>query len=231
MIRTYSLAANGFLAFAFLLSILLSATPCPAESLPEVSSRPPWTLLSESDDARNGYVLYQRKNDDSAASTFRLEAIVDSPPNLVAVAAARNIVDPDYGPANTEKTILLNDGDVIVIYNYIRIDTPFVSDRDIVSRVERTYDPNSRTHRLQWRATDEGPPKKEGVIRLEHSEGSWTFSPEPDGTTRAVYISQTEIAGYLPAWLVDSRMSKTMVDGIEGLRRAVDHERLSHEGH
>ena len=169
--------------------------------------------------------MHRRKTAGSDVSTFRLEAIIDSTPERVAVAAAQNIVDPEYGPANTDKTILRNDADAIVVYSYIHINAPFVSDRDIVSKVERTYDPDSRTHRLEWKAIDEGPPKREGVVRLNRSEGSWTFSPEASGTTRAVYTSSTAIDGYIPGWLVDSQMSKTMLDGIEGLRRAVDHER------
>ncbi len=217
--------SRPFIALASLLLILFSAAPCLGETrLPPVSSAPPWTLLQQSDDAKSGYVLHRRKTAGSAAATFRLEAIVDSPPDLVAVVAAKNLVDPSYRQANTDKTILRNDAEAIVIYSYIHIDTPFVSDRDVISRVERSYDPDSRTHRLDWKAIDEGPPKKEGVIRLERSEGHWTFSPEAEGTTRAVYVSHTETAGFVPGWLVNSRMAKTMVEGIEGLRRAVDRD-------
>jgi hypothetical protein len=40
-----------------------------------------------------------------------------------------------------------------------------------------------------------------------------------------VYVSYTETAGYVPAWIINSRMNKTMVQGIEDLREAVRHER------
>ena len=214
-----------FIALASLVLILSSAAPCLGERRPPpVSSAPPWTLLQQSDDAKSGYVLHRRETAGSSAATFRLEAIVDSPADLVAVAAAKNLVDPEHRQANTEKTILRNDAEAIVIYSHIHIDAPFVSDRDVISRVERSYDPESQTHRFDWKAIDEGPPKKEGVIRLERSEGYWTFSPEAEGTTRAVYVSHTETAGFVPGWLVNSQMAKTMVEGIEGLRRAVDRE-------
>lgn len=212
-------------SLCFLL-ILFAASTSFSEDLPQVGSRPPWTLLSQSEEPGSGYMLYQRDTAESEASTFRLEAIVDSTPDLVAAAAAKSIVDPEYSQANTDKRVLRDDDETIVVYNYIHILAPFVSDRDVISRIERSYDPASQSHRLVWQAIDEGdPPKRDGVIRLERSEGSWTFSPEADGTTRAVYVSHTEIAGYLPAWIVDRQMSKTMVEGIENLRLAVERER------
>jgi hypothetical protein len=193
--------------------------------LPDVSARPPWALLSRNDDAEAGYVLQKRKLEGSDFSTFRLEAILDSPPDLVALVAVKNLADPDYHQENTEKKVLRNDAEAIVVYSYIHINAPFVSDRDVISRIERSYDPETRIHRLSWKAIDEGPPKKEGVVRLDHSEGSWTFSPEAEGKTRAVYTSHTEIAGYVPAWIINATMSKTMVQGIKSLREAVHRER------
>jgi hypothetical protein len=74
---------------------------------------------------------------------------------------------------------------------------------------------------MSWKATNEGPPPKDGVIRLNRSEGFWRFTPTPEGNTLAVYVSHTEIAGSIPAWVVNSVMSDTMVQGIEGLRKSL----------
>lgn len=212
---------------AIALLVLFMAVPCTGtgEDLPAVGARPPWTLLSQNEDAETGYRVEERKLAGSDYSTFRLEAVLDARPELVAGVAAKNLVDPDYHQKNTQKTILRNDAEAIVIYSYIHINAPFVSDRDVISQVERSYDPATEIHRLSWQAIDEGPPKKDGVVRLEHSEGSWTFSPEAGGKTRAVYLSYTEIAGYVPGWIVNARMNKSMVQGINDLRKAVDRER------
>jgi hypothetical protein len=195
-----------------------------ATSLPDVGSRPPWTLLSRNDDADAGYMMEKRELAGSDSSMFRLRAVLDSPPDLVARVAIANLVDPEKHQKNTEKTILRNDAEVIIVYNYIHINIPFVSDRDVISRVERSYDPETRTHRIRWKAIQEGPPKKDGVIRLNRSDGSWTFSPDKDGKTRAVYVSHTEVAEYVPSWVVNSTMDSSMLEGIERLREAVDRE-------
>jgi hypothetical protein len=209
-----------------ILLILFPASLCYGEELPEVGARPPWNLLAESDDSKSGYVLHRRKTADSDASTFRLEAIVDSTPELAARAATRVISDPELSPENTDTEVLRREADTIVVYSYIHINAPFVSDRDVISKIERSHDVDTESYRIEWKAVDEeGPPKKDGVIRLDRSEGYWSFTPEGNGTTRAVYVSHTEVDGYIPGWVIDSQMSKTMVGGIESLRKAVDLER------
>ncbi len=205
--------------------VFLFAIPGAGESLPDVAARAPWTLLSRNDDASSGYLVQKRVLTGAKFSTYRLEAVVDSPPDIVARVAARNLVDPDYHQKNTDKTILRNDSDAIVVYSYIHVNVPFVSDRDVISRVESSYDIRSRTHRVSWKTSEEGPPRKKGVVRVEHSQGSWTFSPTDEGKTRAVYLSETEIAGYMPGWFVDSTMEKSIVQGIQSLREAVERER------
>ncbi len=213
---------NCSAALACLLLAMCVAIPCTGESLPEVSAQPPWVLYGQNDDSEAGYVMYKRRPVGSDYSAYRLEAVVDSPPDLVAVAAVKTIAHPQK---NMDKTILRDDAEAIVVYSYIHINVPFISDRDVISRVERFYDPATETHRLTWEATDEGPPPKDGVIRLNHSEGSWTFTPESPDKTRAVYVTHTEIAGSMPPWLVNSTMSGTLVEGIESLRETVDRER------
>jgi hypothetical protein len=36
-----------------------------------------------------------------------------------------------------------------------------------------------------------------------------------------VYVSHTELAGSIPAWVINSVMRDTMAQGIEGLRKSV----------
>lgn len=192
-----------------------------ADDLPDVSARAPWTLYDRNDAAGSEYVVYVRKPPGSEFSAYRIEALLDSPIEEVAKVAAQNLADPDYRPKNTIKTILKNDPDALLVHSHIEIHAPFVADRDVISRVTQSYDPATKNYLLRWSATNEGPPPKQGVIRLERSDGYWSFTPTDDNKTHAVYVSHTEIAGAIPAWVVNSIMSETMVDGMEGLRRSL----------
>jgi len=198
------------------------AAPAAAE-LPEVSAHGPWVLTGERDAPGAGYRMYEREVPGSDFAAYRLEATIDAPPRAVAAAAQRNLSDPDVAQKYTTKTVLRDDPDATVVYSYI--DIPIVSDRDVVTHTVRSFDPDTGSHRLEWRASEEGPAPRPGVVRLRESRGSWEFAPLPDGRTRAVYESHTDIGGSIPAWLLERLMSDTVVDGYESLRVRVERDR------
>ena len=107
-----------------------------------------------------------------------------------------------------------------MLYSYIEV--PLVADRDVTTRAEESVDPETGSRRFDWRATDEGPPPKRGVVRLQKASGSWEFTPLPDGRTRAVCESHTEIGGSIPSWLVDRVSRNTVVEGLVLLRARLD---------
>ncbi|MDP6980287.1 MAG: START domain-containing protein [Myxococcota bacterium] len=220
-----SLLAAAALSFTM---AAVHAPPATAGALPDVAAREPgWKHYGTSDAGERDYVMYTRKPAGSAFSAYRLEAEFDAPIDIVAAAATKHMIDPENRQRNMDKTVLERDEFGALIHSHIYISAPFVADRDVVTRVDFLSDPASKTHTLRWRATDEGPPPKSGVIRLDRSDGSWTFIAGPNGTTRAIYMSHTEIAGSLPAWILNGFMSDSMVHSITGLRQAVERELAS----
>ena len=207
------------LAVASLVFGLLTLPPAAAaaEELPSVDAQVPWTLELENARPRAPYTLYKRMPAGSPYAAYRLEATLDASPEAVARAARQNMVDLDADPM-MKRTIVRNEGDVVVVHSYIPM-SPLISDRDVVTRTERRFDPATQSYHVVWNSTnDEGPPPADGVIRLARSDGSWLFEPLPGGRTRVTYESHTEIAGSLPAWLINSMMNQQVVNGFEGLR-------------
>ena len=208
--------------WASLMACLVTASPIGvvgAETLPDISVTPRWTL-AERIDGPGGYVLSRRDLADSDFPVFRLEATIDAPISTVAAAVRKNVIDPTVSPKHTKKTVLRDDEDVIVIYSYIEL--PLVADRDVTTRTEVSFDPETGSYRFTWRATDDGPAPKEGVVRLQNSSGSWVFTPLAEGGTSAVNESHTEIEGSIPAWLVTSIISDAVIDGLVKLRARVE---------
>jgi len=203
-------------AARFLLLLLVLAPAVQAEVAPNAADVADWQLHDRNDDPGSGYVVYRRKPPGSDYYAYRLEAVIDAPPAAVAAAGRADIADPTTAADNMERTILSDDGEVIVVYTYI--DLPLVSDRDVTTRAQRSFDPETGTYRVEWQATDAGPPPRKGVVRLQESSGHWIFSPLEGGRTRAVYESHSEAAGFIPAWLVNSFMTDMAVDGIVNLR-------------
>lgn len=206
---------------AGLLFFLLALAPAAhAEVSPSHADAPAWQMYDRNDDPRAGYIVYRRKPPGSDYFAYRLEAVIDAPPAAVAAAGRADIADPSTAADNMERTVLSDDGEVLVVYTYI--DLPLVSDRDVTTRAQRSFDPDTGTYRVEWHATDAGPPPRKGVVRLQESSGRWIFSPLEGGRTRAVYESHSEAAGSIPAWLVNSFMTDMAVDGIVNLRARLE---------
>ncbi|NNL65297.1 MAG: hypothetical protein HKP30_03540 [Myxococcales bacterium] len=206
----------GWIALVAALALPSSGAGSDDVELPNVAAQVPWQLEHRDDDPERGYVLYKRMPPGSDFAAYRLEAVIDAPPERVARAARENLLDPEQTQSNVRKQILRNDGDVVIVYSYI--DLPLVSDRDALTRAERSFDHRTQSYRLSWRNTDEGPPPPEGVVRVGKSEGSWLFEPAPDGRTKVTYESHSESPGVIPAWVVNSVMNGTVVDGFDKLR-------------
>lgn len=215
--------AGGPGLVAGLLLLVLAAGAVGAESLPPVAARSPWSVERRSEEPGAGWVIYKRSLPGSDFEAFRLEAEIDAPPERVAEALRANIRDPEVSQRHTKKTVLRDEGDVVLVYSYIEM--PLVSDRDVVTRSERATSPEDEIQRFEWHATDEGPAPRDGVVRLEKSSGSWEFRPLPGNRTFAVYESHTEIGGSIPAWLVNRLMLDTVVDGLDSLRARLEQQR------
>jgi len=183
-----------------------------------------WQLLDRIDASRIGDLVYTCRPSHSDYDAYRLEAVIDAPPAVVAAAARAEMADPESAPARTEKTVLRDDGDELVVYTYAHL--PLVSNRDVTNRVRPSFDAQTGIRRLEWHATDEeGPVPKKGVVRIEKSSGSWTFMPSDRGGTRVIYESHSDLAGFVPAWLINSLMTEAVVDNLARLRARVERVR------
>jgi len=183
-----------------------------------------WQLGDRVDPPESGYTIRKCRPSDSDYDAYRLEAVIDAPPTVVAAAARANMADAESAPARSTKTVLRDAGDTVVVYMYA--DLPLVSDRDVVTRGRASFETQSGIYRLEWQATDEeGPAPKKGVVRIEKSSGSWTFTPLDRGRTDVVYESHNDLAGSVPAWLINSLMTDAVVDNLARLRARVERDR------
>lgn len=220
--------ARWRIALATIAGLLPIAPLASADDLPPVSARPPaWKLHKVDDDPAVGFSIYRNDLPSSDFDAYRLEALIDVPPAVVAAAALRSVAGPPDDGLDMERSLIRRDENEIVTYSLIRI--PIVADRDIVTRVRRSHDEASGAYRIAWEAIDsEGPPPKRGVERIQKSDGGWTFAPAGPGRTLAIYESHTEVSGPMPAWLVNRMMTNTIETQIERLREKVAAEVAVH---
>jgi hypothetical protein len=191
-----------------------------AVALPAAADETAWTLSDHDDSATGAYALYRRQAPGEAFSTWRLEAELAAPPELVERVTLADLVEGRRVPADRRQKVLRREGNVFWIHTEIAV--TLAADRDVVLRIERKRDPASGALRIEWRADPgAGPAPAKGVVRLVVSHGFWEFTPAGHGRTHARYQSYAEPGGPFPAWLVDSISSGRVLEGLEDLRRAL----------
>jgi len=110
------------------------------------------------------------------------------------------------------------------LVSHLRLDVPFISDRDVVSVIHwdaNASDGAGTLRRIEWSpARGVLPPADDGVVRIE-SRGFWEFRPAATGGCDVVYEQHAELGNSVPAWLIESRMTDEIVGEFRILRSAL----------
>lgn len=177
----------------------------------------PWQLVSRSESV----VIYRRPHGSTSLTETMAVGVVDAPPWVV--KNALDDYEPKVGqmPYLAEARVLKRDARGAIIYN--RAAPPVVANRDYTILM---YDASfvrkdgEIVYVARWRAAnDEGPPPREGVVRLEKIEGYWQLEPIDDGTrTRATYVLVASPGGTLPQSIADWGTNTGMAGVFEALR-------------
>lgn len=188
---------------------------CVGAGAEPVRAMEPWIEVERNDDAGTGYVLSRRSVSPRGLSAYRLITQINEDPDVVAKAAIRFLTDDEYCPVGQRRTTLgSEDGDVL---GYLYLEIPFISDRDVTTRVSREEE--GTTHRLSWReVANQGPPPTPGVVRIPRLRGTFEFVPYEDGGTEVLYEVEVDLGGMLPPALVRSFFPKQIKTQISGLR-------------
>lgn len=183
---------------------------------PDLHADDVWQTLKQRSGV-DGWILSSRAKSGSEFVEYRIVADVAAPPRDAAAAARRLLVEPDHLPTGVRRTILRNDVDVIVSYSRFALPGP-LSDRDVVLRVDAFELPSGAVG-FRWNSAPElGPPVTPGVVRMRKSSGGWEFTPNANGTVRAVGLMHGDLGGYVPAFLVNRMAGDSLVKDLRLIR-------------
>lgn len=205
------------LAFAVLLVLAdPGASGSPAGG-PAALSPVAWEEVSRS----AGLVVYRRPHRGSTLTESMATGVVDAPPWVV--KNALDDYDPKVGqmPYMAETKVLKRDDKGAIIYN--RTAPPLVDDRDYTIRM---FDDSfvradgSVVYVARWvTANDEGPGPREGVVRVDKTEGYWRLDPIEGGKrTRATYFVVASPGGNIPQAIADMGTTSVMADIFTAVR-------------
>lgn len=179
-----------------------------------------WIAAEPRDDDPEGYTLYVEDTDD-AYPGYKAEGFVDAAPADAAAHIWVLMTGQEFVPEGQTRKILRQSDEELVLHTFI--DMPvMVADRDLTIRITRSADPKTGVHRVSWRSIEgEAPAPSGGVVRIPDASGYWEFAPDsPDGS-RATYMTQADLGGWLPARLVSPLMRDQVAGDVARLQKAL----------
>jgi hypothetical protein len=201
---------------------VLAAPAALAEPAASLLSRPKgWVeVASESpSNPKSGYRVFEKSMPGSKYKAYRIEALVDAPPQRANAAALVRILDERFVGRGRERRILERQGDAVLVY--FRLGAPMIDDRDAVTRLEPLRSSDGALG-WQWRSAGGGPKPPPGVVRIPRSEGSWTFRNLGTKGSHVVYESFSELGGSIPAWIINWLMVSEQLRELETLRKVLN---------
>lgn len=173
-----------------------------------------WKLTGEKDGIRT----YSQKSSNTKLNAVKLEAVFQtSLSQLVAVIA--DVSSYDDWVFNSRSTRLLKQVSPSELYYYSEVVFPWPAiNRDFVSHVVISQNPVTREVNIKASNVSGWEPKKNKLVRIDHSEGSWLLTPVSNKEVRVVYTLQVDPGGDLPAWIINSFSARGPVQTFKNLR-------------
>ncbi len=109
------------------------------------------------------------------------------------------------------------------IYVYTLIDLPVVGKRDYITRLwlrESLAPDGTGTFRNEWHAFPDFTPRRQGITRVEHNDGSWVITPLPGGAKCwAVYRFTVDPGGWIPAFAANMGNERGVRETFEAVAK------------
>jgi len=158
-----------------------------------------WVLQKDSNDIK----VYTRDVAGSDYKEIKVDLTIKS--TLAGISKVFNDVPGQTSWSyNCTQAKLLKKISTYNYYTYCVFTAPWpVSDRDIISHVVQTQDTSTKVITVKITSDKNYLPEKEGIVRVESSKITATFTPLKGGLVQIVYQIYTDPGGSVPSSLVN----------------------------
>jgi len=164
----------------------------------------PWKLVRSSDGIR----VYTKMDDNSFIKIVKAETEIKT--SLSACFSL--LTDIQNQPSwvfNCKNPQILKKIDNFHWYYYTQIDVPWpISDRDIVSYVETTQDPVTKTLVVKSTGKPDFIPENPECVRVPQLTSYWIFEPLSNGMIHVTLKLKLDIGGSIPQWITNLFVTK-----------------------
>jgi hypothetical protein len=109
-----------------------------------------------------------------------------------------------------------------VIY-YAEVGTPWpASNRDYYADMKITFNPANHSMNVVSIGMKDYLPEKKDLVRVPMSKGYWMVTTQSDRKIHLQYILQIDPGGSIPAWILNSFVTKAPVETFSKLKKKME---------
>lgn len=168
---------------------------------------------------KSGIQIYTSKVAGSAFKATRAVMVVDASPASL-VALVMDLENCKTWAKSCKKAYILKSFSSTENYVYSIANAPFpIKSRDMIGHVTWKIDSQTGKVSATGRAKPDAMEPQKGLVRVQHADSNWHFTPLPDGKTRVENYTHVDPNGPIPAFLVNLLLVGTPYKSLKGMRK------------
>ena len=180
-----------------------------------VSGQPNWKLVANEDGIR----VFSKTVMDSRIKALKTTCEIKA--NLAQmVALLLDVEAAGQWICHTKSCSLLKKMSASELYYYTEVALPWpLSNRDFVTHMRVFQDPVTKIVTISTPAVPGVLAERAGIVRVNHSVGTWTLTPLGKENVNVEYTLQVDPGGIIPAYIVNAFAVQAPVLTIKKLRQ------------
>lgn len=174
----------------------------------------PWALSTN----KEGVKVYTRHVPDSKIKAIKVECEFNaSAAQLVAVLLdIKGSIDWVY---HTKSVNMIKQVSPSELYYYSEVSIPWpLHNRDFIAHIKVTQDPKTKVVTVDAPCLADMVPRKDGIVRIEHSVGKWVITPIDSDHVKIEYTLHLDAGGSVPAWLLNMFITQGPTESFKKLK-------------
>jgi len=180
-----------------------------------------WTLSTQ----HEGISVYTRPASNPKLKAIKVVSLIPASSSQL-LAAIMDIETCDEWVYHSKKNIMIKQISALDLIYYSELEVPWpCENRDYVVHVQASQNVQTKVITVNSPCIPGYVPVKDKIVRIPHSVGYWTITPQAKNQVRAEYVLEVDPMGTIPAWLINLFATKGPLETFKGLKVHVQQDK------
>lgn len=181
----------------------------------------PWKFMREEDGIR----VYTRNRDDMPLKSVKVVTEVQARLSSLVALMKDSENHCNWVFANKEARVIKEYSHFHWMFYGISAAPWPVLDRDMVVEVQLSQDEKTKVVRDESECRPDFIPTNDGVVRIQNCHSLWLLEPLDDGRVRITFEISVDLAGAIPAWLMNLVIAKGPYRTVRNMTQEVQKQK------